>query len=89
MDNIKITIQGCWHEADEIAKLKRNWEKCHKDVTADFTDGGDYFSNWTFEGPVDQVEDILRHDWDLDPTLDFEEALTELSGDCDLEYKFY
>lgn len=89
MNKIKITIQSCWSEPSEVRQLKKDWKLKEKNIKATFTDGGDYYSSWTFDGPVNHVEDILRKNWELNPKLDFKDALEEYSDDCDLEYKFY
>lgn len=87
MKKIRITLNACWNEPSEIRQLKKDWKLKEKNIKATFRDGGDYYSSWTFTGPVNEVEAIVRENWCIDKNTSLEDAVEEIGGDISYSAK--
>lgn len=83
MEMIRITLNACWHDSDEIKQLMKDWKLKQQKIKGSFYDGGDYYSSWTFEGPRDKIEKLVRDNWDVGKNQSLEDLVEEIGGDIE------
>jgi hypothetical protein len=58
----EINIESCWRDEDEVKKFAKAWKRKYG-IVATFTDGGDYCSFWTLEGPREKLLKYLNNEY--------------------------
>lgn len=86
---MKISVLSCWNTPEEriefIDEIRRKWGP---EISAEFYDGSDYDSRWTFEGPAEKVKEIICEYFQICPKpMEFDELIRQIEIDAIVDGK--
>jgi hypothetical protein len=82
-DIIEISVPSIYHEPDEAKKLIKQFKKKYN-VDAEFYDGNDQYSSWTFSGKRENLKKLFNGYFETTKDDDDEELATCVLDDDDV-----
>ena len=82
-DIIEISVPSIYHEPDEAKKLIKQFKKKYN-VDAEFYDGGDQYSSWTFSGKRENLKKLFNGYFETTKDDDDEELASCVLDDDDV-----